>query len=466
MTKTGAAPAGAAHPRWVLVAAIVASSMSFVDGTLVNVALPAIQEELHGSLADMQWVVEAYALLLASLLLVGGSLGDHFGRRLVFMIGVVVFTLASVGCALAPGIEWLVAARAVQGIGAALLTPGSLALISAAYPAKTRGAAIGTWSGWSAMSAAIGPVIGGALVDHASWRWAFLINVPAGIAVLAIAWWRVPESRNRSDHGRVDVWGAGLATSALGGLVYALIEAPTRGWGAADVIAALAVGAVASVAFIAVERRVAAPMLPLALFKIRNFSAANVLTLFLYAALGGSLFYLPLELIQVHHYSATAAGGALAPFVVLMFTLSGWAGRLVDRFGPRGPLTIGPAIAAIGFALFAWLGANESYWIGFLPAVLVLGFGMTITVAPLTTTVMNAVSQNLSGVASGVNNAVSRAAGLLAVALFGVVVSSAGSIALGFRWVMALSAMLALLSAISAWLWVETVKPKAKARAA
>lgn len=319
-----------ASQRWVLVATILASSMSFVDGTLVNVALPAMQKELHGSLADMQWVVEAYALLLASLLLVGGSLGDHFGRRIVFIIGVVVFTLASVGCALSPNVEWLVATRAVQGIGAALLTPGSLALISAAYPAKTRGAAIGTWSGWSGVAAAIGPVIGGALVDHASWRWAFLINVPAGIAVVLIAWWRVPESRNRSDHGTVDVWGAVLATFALGGFVYALIEAPTRGWGVADVVSALVIGVVASIAFVVVEMRVVAPMLPLQLFRSRNFSAANVLTLFLYAALGGSLFYLPLELIQVHHYSATAAGAALAPFVVLMFTLSGWAGSLVD----------------------------------------------------------------------------------------------------------------------------------------
>lgn len=487
---------------WVLAAAIVGSSMAFIDGTVVNVALPAIQADLRATAFQAQWVVESYALLLAALLLVGGALGDHFGRRRVFAIGVAIFALSSVACALAASVQQLIAARAVQGIGGALLVPGSLALISAAFPEKARGKAIGTWSGFSGITAAVGPVLGGFLVDHFSWTWAFLVNVPMALLVLWICWRHVPESRGASAGGGLDPWGALLATAGLGGIVYAFIEAPTQGWTSAAVLAALAIGIAGSAGFVAIERRVRAPMLPLSLLRIGNFSGANLLTLLLYAALGGGLYFFPLNLIQVQGWSATAAGAALLPFILIMFALSGWAGQLVDRFGPRLPLVIGPAIAAVGFALFALPGVGASYWSGFLPAVVVLGLGMTVTVAPLTTTVMNAVGPELAGVASGVNNAVSRAAAVLAIAVFGAIMAWAFDAALaehlqaagasaqvtaffegeraklagaamppgvdaataealrravaeafvaGFRWVMLLSAGLALLSAASAW---------------
>jgi len=496
--------------RWVLVAAIIASSMAFIDGTVVNVTLPAIQRALNANAFQAQWVVESYALFLASLLLVGGALGDRYGRRRVFAFGVALFGLASLACALSPGVPSLILARAVQGVGAALLVPGSLSMISAAFPEKERGKAIGTWSGASGVTAALGPVLGGFLVDHYSWTWAFLINLPFALAVLAIAWWRLPESRSRrAETSSLDITGAVLATVALGGIVYAFIEAPTQGWGAPPVLAALVLGIAAGIAFVVVESRSREPMLPLRLFRSRNFSGANLLTLWLYAALGGGLYFFPLNLIQVHGYSATAAGAAFLPFIAIMFALSGWAGHLVDRFGARGPLVIGPLIAGVGFAMFAWPGAGggmRDYWTTFFPAVVVLGFGMTVTVAPLTTTVMGAVDTDLAGLASGVNNAVSRAAALLAIAVFGVVSAIVFEPALldrlreagvsaqtqafmqsqvdklaaaapppglapdeaqhvrdalaqasvaGFRWVMGLSALLALLSALGAWRLVE-----------
>jgi len=418
--------------RWVLAATILASSMAFIDGTVVNVALPFLQTNLNATAIGIQWVVEAYALFLSALLLVGGSLGDRYGRRRIFNIGVVVFALASAACGFAANIDELIIARAVQGIGGALLVPGSLALISSCFSKEERGKAIGTWSGFSAMTTAFGPVLGGWLVEHVSWRAVFFLNLPLALAVIVISVSRVPETREEN-HDPLDWMGAALATVGLGALVFGLIESPRLGFHSTVVWLNLIGGVVFLAWFVFHEARTKHPMVPLRLFRSTDFLGANLLTLLLYAALMGALFFFPLNLIQVQGYSATAAGAALLPFVVFMFGLSRWSGGLIQRFGPRLPLMVGPAIAAAGFALFAMPGMKANYWTGFFPAVIVLGFGMAITVAPLTTTVMQSVSEEQAGTASGINNAVSRTAGLLAIAVFGVVILYAFNQQLGAR---------------------------------
>ena len=409
---------------WILAATILGSSMAFIDGTVVNVALPAVQTNFRASVVDVQWVVESYGLFLAALILAGGSLGDLFGRRLMFLAGVGIFAAASAGCGAASNIHQLILARSIQGVGAALLVPGSLAIISSSFDEKIRGAAIGTWSGFTAITTAVGPVLGGWLVEHASWRWVFFINLPLAAMVIAISIWRIPESRSHKA-GRLDWWGAFLATVGLGGLVGGLIESANLGWSNFVVIGSLTVGIGCLIAFVITEGRVVSPMLPLSLFRSRTFTGANLLTLSLYAAIGIFFFLFPLNLIQVQGYSPTAAGASILPLIMLMFFLSSWSGGLVARYGPRGPMIVGPLIAAVGFALFAVPSIADNYWKSFFPAVIVLGFGMALTVAPLTTVVMSAVDQDRAGSASGVNNAVARLAGVLAIAVFGIVMVKA-----------------------------------------
>jgi EmrB/QacA subfamily drug resistance transporter len=409
--------------HWILAAAIIGSSMAFINGTVANVALPSIQSDLGATLTEAQWVVQAYALLLATLILVGGSLGDHFGHRRVFVLGISIFTLGSVGCAVAATPGELIAARVVQALGAAGMIPGSLAVLGAAFEGERRGAAIGTWAAFAGISAVLGQVLGGYLIDTISWRVAFLVDVPLAIVVLLIVFRYVPESR--AEHARaLDLPGALLVTVGLGGVVYGLIGASDQSLDTFEVVA-MVVGAVALVGFVVVERHSPEPLIPLELFGSRNFSGANLMTLLLYAGFGGALFLLPIFLIQVHDYSATAATSALVPFAVITFVMGRWAGRLVTRYGERLPLMVGPAFAAVGFILFAVPGVGGSYWTTFFPAVVVLGFGMSLVFGPLSTAILNAVAEEHSGLGSGVNRAVQRTAKVLGLAVLAFLVLAA-----------------------------------------
>jgi EmrB/QacA subfamily drug resistance transporter len=409
--------------RWILVATVLGSALTFIDGSALGVALPSIQRDLGAGPAEAQWISNAYLLTLGALVLIGGAAGDRFGRRKVFLIGVVLFALSSIACGLAPTAGLLIAGRAAQGIGAALLTPGALALIGATFPEKERGAAFGTWAGAGALFGMVGPLVGGWLADHADWRFIFWINVPLAALTVLVALRAVPESRDPEARG-LDGLGALLAVGGLGAVTWGLTAAPDLGWTHPGVLAGLAGGAILLAGFLWAEARERHPMMPLGLFRSSVFSGINLLTLLLYFALGGAMFFLPFELIRVHGWSATGAGSAMLPFAAVMGLFSGAAGRLADRFGARLSLSVGPMLAGVGLVLLALMPPDAGYVAGPLAGMTVIAVGMTLAVGPLTAAVMGAVKEGHTGVASGVNNAVARIAGLLAIALLGVLLSA------------------------------------------
>ena len=413
--------------RWVLLGTVLGSAVAMIDGTVVNVALPTIGRDFGVGVAALQWTVTAYTLTLAAFILVGGALGDHYGRRRIFVIGVVWFAAASLLSGIAPSATALILARALQGVGGALLTPGSLAIIQATFRPEDRAPAIGMWSGLSGVAVAIGPFVGGYLIEVASWRWIFLINLPVVATVVFIAQRHVPESRDPGATGHIDIAGALLIALGLGAVVFGLIEGPVLGWTSAGVLVALIGGATVLVAFVAVERRREHPMLPLDIFRSRQFSGANAVTFLVYGALGGSLFLIPLQLQQVLGYSPIEAGISLLPVTIVMLAFSARAGRLSQRIGPRLPMTLGPIIAGLGLGLLSMVGAGDSYLTTFLPAILVFSAGLTLTVAPLTAAVLSAAPVDHAGIASAINNSVARAAGLIAVAALPVGAGITGS---------------------------------------
>jgi EmrB/QacA subfamily drug resistance transporter len=454
--STGAVQLGTAPGRWVLLATVLASAMALLDATAINVALPTIGADLGSSLAGLQWSVTGYTLALASLILLGGALGDRYGRRRVFVTGVVWFAAASLVCGLAQSTGQLVAARVVQGIGGALLTPGSLAIIQSSFRPVDRARAIGLWSALGGVAGLLGPSFGGFLVDAVSWRWVFGVNAPLAVLTL-LATRHVPESRDPTAHGRFDVPGAVLCALALAGLTYALIAAGNDPGGTPVVVAGV-VALAAGAAFVVRERRTADPMLPPAVFADRQFTGANLSTLAVYGALGGASFFLVLQLQTVLGYDATLAGAAMLPSTLALILLSARAGALAQRIGPRWPMTVGPLVAATGMLLLTQVGAGSPYWTGVLPGSLLLGLGMSLVVAPLTATVLGAAPGALAGVASGVNNAVARAAQLLAVAALPVAVGLSGDdyahpavFSAGFSAAMAACAVLMALGGLVAW---------------
>ena len=432
--------------RWVVAATVLGSGMAMLDSTVVGIALPSINRSFHGGVGSLQWVVTGYALTLAAFLLLGGALGDRYGRKRIFSIGVVWFAVASALCGIAPTSALLIAARVLQGIGGALLTPASLAILQASFRPEDRARAIGAWSGLGGVAGALGPLVGGYLLAIGSWRWVFFINLPVAAVVLVITARHVPESRDPTSAGRVDTVGAALAVVFLAALTYGLIEAPTRGWSSPAVVACLVVAAVAAPVFLVVEHRRANPMLPLRLFRSRQFSGANGVTFVVYGALGGALFLLPVELQIVKGYSPLESGVALLPLTLVMLALSARSGALSARIGPRLQMTVGPLIVGGGLALLTRATHPGSYWTQVFPAVLVFAIGLVITVAPLTATAMGAAPTEHSGVASAVNNVVARAASLLAVAVLPLLAGLTGAAALsstelasGFRTAMVIS---------------------------
>jgi EmrB/QacA subfamily drug resistance transporter len=446
--------------RWLLAVAVFGSGMAFLDGTVVNVALPDIGRDFNAGTSSLQWILNGYLLTLASLILLGGSLGDRYGRRRTFVAGVLLFTFASLLCAVTPNVELLIAARMVQGVGGALLTPGSLALIEASFRPGDRARAIGAWSGLGGVATAFGPLLGGYLIGAISWRAIFLINLPLGIFVVWAAGRHVPESRDPSAAGRLDLRGAALAALGLAGTTYALIEAPEKGPSAAILATGIG-GVLALVAFFADERRSPNPMLPLEIFSSRQFSAANGVTFVVYAALGG-FFFLLVSFLQISMgYTPIEAGAASLPVTLLMLVFSARSGALAQRIGARIPLTIGPLVIAVGLLMLIGVSPGDSYVTAILPGVVVFGLGLTLVVAPVTATVLAAADTRHSGIASGVNNAVARVAGLLAVAVLPVAAGITGDafydpakMTHGFHVAMLICAVLAALGGLLAWLTI------------
>ena len=455
-----------ARGRWVIAATVLGSGIAFLDSTVVNVAPPHIREVLATPVAGLQWVLNGYLLTLSSLILLGGSFGDLFGRKRVFQAGVVIFALASVMCALAPNDAALVLGRVAQGIGGALLTPASLAILEASFRPEDRPRAIGAWSGLSGVAAAVGPFVGGWLVDAASWRWIFLINLPLAVVVVGVAARHVPESFDPRADRRIDWAGAVLVAASLGALSWGLISAGDRGWGAPAVVLALVAGVVAMAAFVVVEARSQHPMLPLDIFRSAQFRAANLVTITVYAALGGVFFLLTLQLQQVLGYSALEAGAATLPITLLMLTLSARSGALAARIGPRLQMTVGPLLVAVGILLMTRIEPGVSYGSAVLPAVVIVGLGLATTVAPLTSTALGSVDDRHAGVASGVNTTVSRAAQLAAVAVLPVAVGLTGDDFLrpevfddGFRAAMLIMSVVAAVGGLIAWATVRNPEP-------
>jgi EmrB/QacA subfamily drug resistance transporter len=456
---------GTAKGRWVVAAAVLGSGVAFLDGTVVNAALPAIARDLHANLGDLQWVLTGYLLTLGSLLVLGGSLGDRYGRRRIFEIGLVSFALTSLLCAIAPDTGSLIAARCVQGVAAALVVPNSLAIVSASFATEDRGRAIGAWSGLGGIATAIGPFLGGYLIDSVSWRWVFVINLPIAAAAVWIARVHLPESRDEHAGARLDVAGSALLTVGLAGLVYALIEGPGNGWKPVPVALGV-VGVLALVAFVMVEARKRNPMVPLGIFRSEQFSGANAVTFAVYAALGTVTFLLVVHLQTDLGYSALEAGASLLPITACMLLLSARAGALAQRIGPRIPMTVGPLVVALGMVLLGRVDPGTTYWETVFPAVIVLGLGLSLTVAPLTATVLGAVDDSHAGIASAINNSVARIAGLLAVAVLpaaaGLTAKQGLDLVDGFSRAMYIAAVLSVVGGVLAFLTIrraEFVEP-------